>query len=54
MDPCFLDLGANWRSAFTPRETAPVTHWMGGWVDPTTGQDYAKKKKTHDPTGTRT
>jgi len=21
-------------SRFTPRERAPGTHWIGGWVDP--------------------
>jgi hypothetical protein len=30
---------------FTPRETALFTHWIGGWVNPRTGLDAAKKRK---------
>jgi hypothetical protein len=37
---------------FTPRESAPGTHWIGGWVDPTAGPDDVEK--ILDPTGTRT
>jgi hypothetical protein len=37
--PRILDLGTRWRSAsrpgrFTPREEAPDTHCIRGWVDP--------------------
>jgi hypothetical protein len=31
-------------SCFTPGERAPVTHWIGGWVDPRAGLDTAEKK----------
>jgi len=24
------------RPLYTPRERSPVTHWIGGWVDPRT------------------
>jgi hypothetical protein len=27
---------------FTPRERAPGTHWVGGWVGPKTGLDAVK------------
>jgi hypothetical protein len=34
--PRILDLGTRWRwvVSFTSRERAPVTHWIGGWLDP--------------------
>jgi hypothetical protein len=51
IDPHFLDLGTSWRWAvsFTPRplyprERAPGTHCIGGWVDPRAGLDMAKWK----------
>jgi hypothetical protein len=36
--------------SFTPRPIysrgkAPVTHWIGGWVDPRAGLDDVKKRK---------
>jgi hypothetical protein len=37
---------------FTPTETAPGTHWIGGWVGPRAGLDDVEK--ILDPTGTRT
>jgi hypothetical protein len=27
-----------------PRETAPGTHWIGGWVGPKTGLDVVDKR----------
>jgi hypothetical protein len=30
---------------FTPRERAPDTHWIGGWVGPRTVLDAVVKKK---------
>jgi hypothetical protein len=30
---------------FTPRERAPGTHWIGGWVDPRAGLDKVEKRK---------
>jgi hypothetical protein len=30
---------------FTPREGAPGTHWIGGWVGPRTDLDDMEKKK---------
>jgi hypothetical protein len=30
---------------FTPRERAPGTHWIGGWVDPRAGVDDVEKRK---------
>jgi hypothetical protein len=29
---------------FTPGETAPRTHWIGGWVGPRDGLDDMKRK----------
>jgi len=35
--------GGEWSAShpgrFTPRERAPGTHWIGGWVDPRNGLD---------------
>jgi hypothetical protein len=31
--------------AALPRENAPGTDWLGGWVDPRTGLDDAEKRK---------
>jgi hypothetical protein len=52
IDPHFLDLGTNWRwvVSFTPlplypRERAPDTHFIGGWVDPRAGLDDTEKWK---------
>jgi hypothetical protein len=42
--PRILDLGTRWRwwaasraDRFNPREKAPGTHWIGGWVYPRAG-----------------
>jgi hypothetical protein len=32
-------------SHFTPRERAPVTHWIGGWVGPRAILDAVVKRK---------
>jgi hypothetical protein len=44
--PTFLDLGTDWRWAvsFSPRERAPSTHWIGGWVGTTASLDIEKWK----------
>jgi hypothetical protein len=34
---------------FTPRKTAPVTHWIGGWVCPRAGLDSVVKRKIPSP-----
>jgi hypothetical protein len=34
---------------FTPRERAPVTHWIGGWVGPRAGLDVVVKRKSPSP-----
>jgi hypothetical protein len=58
IDPHFLDLGTSWRwsasqpSRFTPGERAPITHWIGGWVDPRASLDDVEK--ILDPTRTWT
>jgi len=31
--------------SFTPRERAPGTHWIGGWVVPRAGLDAMVKRK---------
>jgi hypothetical protein len=40
--------GGEWSDSrpgrFIPRERAPGTHWIGGWVDPRTVLDAAKRK----------
>jgi hypothetical protein len=52
MDPRFLDLGLvrdEWSASrpgrFTPRERAPGTHWIGGYVGPRAGLDDMEKRK---------
>jgi hypothetical protein len=41
--------GGEWSASspgrFTPGESAPDTHWLGGWVDPRAGLDDVEKKK---------
>jgi hypothetical protein len=41
--------GGEWSASrpgrFTSRERAPVTHWIGGWVDPRAGLGDAEKRK---------
>jgi hypothetical protein len=32
-------------AAFIPRERAPSTHWIGGWVGPRVGLDAVEKRK---------
>jgi hypothetical protein len=34
---------------FTPRESAPGTHWIGGWVGPRASLDVVVKRKTPRP-----
>jgi hypothetical protein len=36
--------GVKW-STSSPKERAPGTHWIGGWVDPRAGLDDAEKRK---------
>jgi hypothetical protein len=50
IDPHFLDLGTSWSwvVSFTPlplypRERAPGTHFIGGWVNPRAGLDDLEK-----------
>jgi hypothetical protein len=48
--PRIRDLdGGEWSDSrlghFTPRERAPGTHWIGGWVGPSAGLDAVVKKK---------
>jgi hypothetical protein len=42
-------VGGKWSASsscrFTPRERAPGTHLIGGWVGPTAGLDDVKKRK---------
>jgi hypothetical protein len=41
--------GGEWSASrpgrFTPRERAPGTHWIGGWVGPKAGLDAVLKRK---------
>jgi hypothetical protein len=45
--------GGEWSAShlgrFTPRERAPGTHWIGGWVGPRAILDAAVKRKTPSP-----
>jgi hypothetical protein len=55
IDPHFLDLSTSSRPGrFTPRERAPGTHWIGGWMGPRTGLDDMEKGEFLEPTGTQT
>jgi hypothetical protein len=40
-------VGGEWSASrlcrFTPGEGVPVTHWIGGWVDPRADLDDMKK-----------
>jgi hypothetical protein len=40
---------ASRRGRFTPRERAPVTHWIGGWVGPRAGLNAVVKRKIPAP-----
>jgi hypothetical protein len=50
--------GGEWSASrpgrFTPRERAPCTNWIGGWVDPRAGLDAMVKEKLPSPAGKRT
>jgi hypothetical protein len=41
--------GGEWAAScpdcFTPKERAPDTDWIGGWVDPSVGLDDMEKRK---------
>jgi hypothetical protein len=55
--PLALDggqLSVSLTGRFTSGETAPVTHWIGGWVGPTAGLDAMEKEKYLTPAGNRT
>jgi hypothetical protein len=45
--------GGEWSASrpgrFTPRETAPGTHWIGGWMDPKASVDAVVKRKIPSP-----
>jgi hypothetical protein len=36
-------------AALPPREIAPGTHWIGGWVGPRAGLDAVVKRKISSP-----
>jgi hypothetical protein len=52
-----LDVG-EWSASrpgrFTPRERAPGTHWIGGWVGPSAVLDAVMKRKIPSPAVNRT
>jgi hypothetical protein len=45
--------GGEWSAlcpgCFTPRERAPGTHWIGGWVGPRAVMDAVVKRKISNP-----
>jgi hypothetical protein len=45
--------GSEWSASrpgrFTPRERAPGTHWIGGWVGPRAVLDEVAKRKIPSP-----
>jgi hypothetical protein len=45
--------GGEWSASrpnhFTPRERAPSTHWIGGWVGPRDVLDAVVKRKIPSP-----
>jgi hypothetical protein len=45
--------GGKWSASrsgrFTPRERAPGTHWIRGWVGPRDGLNAVSKRKIHSP-----
>jgi len=36
-------------SHFTPKESSPTTHWIGGWMGPRAGLDMVSKRKIPSP-----
>jgi hypothetical protein len=46
-------VGGEWSASrpyrFTPKERAPSTHWIGGWVDPRASLDDMEKRKFLTP-----
>jgi hypothetical protein len=46
------ELSASRSSFFTPREIAPGTHRIGGWVGPRAGLDAMEKRKIFHLPGT--
>jgi hypothetical protein len=42
-------VGGEWSASrpgrYTPKERAPGTHWVGGWVGPRAGLDIVEKRK---------
>jgi hypothetical protein len=38
------DWSASYPCHYTLRETAPSTHWIGGWVGPRAGLDNVEKR----------
>jgi hypothetical protein len=40
---------ASWPSRFTPRERAPSTHWIGGWVAHRASLDTMLKRRVPTP-----
>jgi len=61
-DPHILDLCTRWRQVVSfmsqplyPRERAPGTHMIGGWVGPRANlEEVAKRKKIPAPAGNQT
>jgi hypothetical protein len=54
--PLFLTSALDWSEwsashprHFTPRETAPCTHWVGGWVGPRASLDTMEKRRISCP-----
>jgi hypothetical protein len=50
--PRIINFGTRWGEwsdlrpgSFNPRERAPGTHWIGGWVGPRAGLDTVVKRK---------
>jgi hypothetical protein len=45
--------GGEWSASrtnrFTPRERAPATHWIGGWVSPRTGERGGEEENSQPP-----
>jgi hypothetical protein len=45
--------GGEWSASrpgsFNPRERAPGTHWIGGWVGPRAGLDAVVERKIPSP-----